>query len=97
LRLAIEASAGHRKKADNEPEWNRLVEGGATFVATFLMVLVTPFVAVPLVRTLVWLGFEADPEPLMVTLLVATRYVVALVKSTIPAWEFDQLAANPYG
>jgi hypothetical protein len=52
---------------------------------------------VPLVRTLVWLGFEADPEPLMVTLLVATRYVVALVKSTIPAWEFDQLAANPYG
>ncbi len=73
-----------------------LMEGGTTFVAMFLMVFVAIFVGAPLVAGLRIIGLAVDAGTVLATLMVALRFVLALVVATMPPHERDAIAADPY-
>lgn len=87
-----------RRSPDPRGWWARenLSVGGATFVAMFLMVFVSFFVALPLAGALDWLGLATNPDALLSTLMVALRFLLVLVVGTMSSAEMDAMARNPY-
>lgn len=87
-----------RRNPDPRAWWSRetLSIGGATFVAMFLMVFVGFFIGLPLAGALDWLGIAADPDALLSTLMVALRFLLVLVVSTMSSEEMATVARNPY-
>lgn len=87
-----------RRSADPRGWWARenLSVGGATFVAMFLMVFVSFFIALPLAGALDWIGLAADPDALLSSLMVMLRFLLVLVVGTMSSTEMDAMARNPY-
>jgi len=99
--LAMQVTASYllaRRSTDPRLFWARenLVIGGATFVAMFLMVFLTFFLAVPLVAILASAGCGISPDALLSLLMVALRFLLVLVANTISSEEMVAMARNPY-
>ncbi len=87
-----------RRSRDPRGTWTRqsLAFGGSTLVAMLLMVFVTFFVGVPVVTVCGWIGWHVDADVLLGALMIGVRCCIALVASTMPASEMDEIARNPY-
>ncbi|HEY6943368.1 hypothetical protein [Dokdonella sp.] len=75
---------------------DRLAAGGSTFVAMLLMVFVGFFCARPIAAALEVVGARADPDVLLISLMVGVRFFTALVGATITRAEVEAMARNPY-
>ncbi|HEU4665955.1 MAG TPA: hypothetical protein VFS55_18140 [Dokdonella sp.] len=75
---------------------DRLAAAGSTFVAMLFMVFVGFFGARPIAVALEFAGAPADPDVLLISLMVGVRFFVALVAATITQGEVEAMARNPY-
>lgn len=75
---------------------NTLAAGGSTFVAMLFMVFVGFFGARPIAAALEYVGAPADPDVLLIALMVGLRFFTALVAATISKDEVAGMARNPY-
>lgn len=75
-----------------------LLQGSATLATVFVMILVALFVATPLLIAIQW--FTPVPEwvaeNLLIGLLAAARFGMALVMNKLPQSARAEIAANPY-
>lgn len=83
---------------DPKQAWasRRLLEGAVTLLAMIFMILIAVSLGAPLVSMFNNFGFAVDANTILVTLMVITRFVFALVAATMPASELKSIAASPY-
>jgi hypothetical protein len=86
------------RSTDPRLAWTKsqLGRGGATFVAMFFMVFVAIFAGRPLLGFARAAGVPLDTDALLGVLMVAVRYVTALIVSTFSEADWKELAAEPY-